>query len=49
MKMKVIKARSGMPSQPPSGNDGLRLSSRSLTWEPAMSTGMTAMMGTKRM
>jgi hypothetical protein len=33
-----------MPSAPPAGHDGPQLNSRGLTWEPVMSTGMTAMM-----
>jgi len=42
--MKVMKATSMMPSAPPAGDDGPRLNSRGLTWEPVISTGMTARM-----
>jgi len=47
--MKVTKASSTMPSPPPAGNDGPRLHSRGLTWEPVMSTGMRARMATMQM
>jgi len=44
--MKVTKA---MPFPPPAGDDGPRLNSRGLTWEPVMSTGMWARMAMMRM
>jgi len=44
--MTVTKA---MPSPPPAGDDGPRLNSKGLTWEPVMSTGMRARMATMRM
>src|SRR5882757_2867324 len=44
-KMKVTKA---MSFPPPAGDDGPRLNSRGLTWEPVMSTGMRARMAMMR-
>jgi len=39
--MKVTKV---MPTPLPAGNDGPRLNSRGLTWEPVMLTGMRVRM-----
>jgi hypothetical protein len=44
--MKVAKA---MPFPPPARDNGPRLNSRGLTWEPVMSTGMRARMAMMRM
>jgi hypothetical protein len=40
--MKVTKATTAMPSPPSAGDDCPRLNSRGLTWDPVMSTGITA-------
>jgi len=42
-KMKVMTALSAMLSPIPAGDEGPRLNSRGLTWEPVISTGMRAM------
>ena len=45
----MTNVTSTMPSPPAAGDDGLRLNSSGLTWEPLMSTGMRARMATMRM
>jgi len=44
-----MKATCVMPSPPPAGDDGPRLNSTCVTWEPVMSTAMRARMATMRM
>jgi len=42
--MKMTKLMRAILSPPPAGDDGPQLHSRGSTWEPVMSTGMTATM-----
>ena len=47
--MMVAKVTSAMPSPPPASDDGLRLNSTGLTWDPAMLTGMRERMAMMQM
>jgi len=49
MHMEVTRTTSVMPSAPRATNEGPRLSSSGLSWEPLMSTGMRAIMAMSRM
>jgi hypothetical protein len=43
-----MKPTCSMPSPPPDGDDGPRLHSRGLNWDPVMSTGMRTMVDKMR-